>query len=254
MPPRRRASFDTFRDKKPTPTSPDLYWIDQYGEEHFAPARKDIAAFPFETARQCRRGAKYRDQKNSQGWGLVTQIDAQVWCESIEEQNALILVDHGFRVAAISSQPFCIVFADGRRHIPDFFLRLTNGARVVYDVKPPERLTEEDRAIFDATRMLCAKIGWSFIETEPYDEQINFLVYFLSNYRTHENAAPPEHIELVHDALSWPISLALLLTRVGESVPIHEIYWMMWKRFVGVDLLNEIRLHSEVRWLGNDAN
>jgi hypothetical protein len=169
------------------------------------------------------------------------------------EQNALIHIDHALRVRAISSQPFCIVFADGRRHIPDFFLRLTNGARVVYDVKPPQLVSEEDEAIFQATRLLCARIGWSFIETAPYDEQANFVINVLSNYRTRENAAPPEHVDLVHDALAWPTSLALLLSRVGEVVPIHEIYWMMWKQIVGINHDHEIRLDSEVRWLGNDA-
>ena len=46
-----------------------------------------------------------------------------------------------------------------RKHTPDYFVRTADGTGVVIDVRPDQR-TAKDAEVFDATAVVCAKVGW----------------------------------------------------------------------------------------------
>jgi len=65
-----------------------------------------------------------------------------------------MLLDFDPAVAAFSSQPFTLLWHDGRRerrHTPDFFARLADGTGLVVDVRPDERIGERDAEAFAVT-------------------------------------------------------------------------------------------------------
>lgn len=75
--------------------------------------------------------------------------------ESRFERTALTVLDFGGDVAAVSSNPLWLLWprgADPKRHAPDFFARRRDGSVLVIDVKPQERLTDQDRSL---SRFLC---------------------------------------------------------------------------------------------------
>ena len=64
-----------------------------------------------------------------------------------------MLMDFDPAVRAVSSQPFWIRWRDGddrfRRHAPDFFARMADGAAVIVDVRPGDRIPPRDAETFE---------------------------------------------------------------------------------------------------------
>src|SRR5258708_40368134 len=74
-----------------------------------------------------------------------------------------MLLDFDPDVIAVSSQPFCLTWADrprARRHVPDFFARLADGSALGIDVRPDELIGPDDAEGFAATQRACAAGGW----------------------------------------------------------------------------------------------
>lgn len=83
--------------------------------------------------------------------------------ESWLERSALIGLDFDVRVVGIASQPFWLVWFDGRRvrrHAPDYFAWLADGSGMVVDVRADDRVEVKDAEAFAATA--CAEVGWVF--------------------------------------------------------------------------------------------
>ena len=76
-----------------------------------------------------------------------------------------MLLDFDPDVTAVSSQPFWLRWQgeDGRdrRHAPDFPSRLADGAGVVVDIRPDDRIPEKDAEVFAvySSRVLSGGLG-----------------------------------------------------------------------------------------------
>jgi len=69
-------------------------------------------------------------------------------------------------VVGVAAQPMWLRWTGepGRsvRHAPDYFARRADGTGVVIDVRPDQRIGDQDAAVFAATARLCAQVGWEY--------------------------------------------------------------------------------------------
>jgi hypothetical protein len=49
-----------------------------------------------------------------------------------------------------------------RRHAPGFFVRRADGTGVLIDVRPDERVSAADSAVFAATAAMAGLAGWAY--------------------------------------------------------------------------------------------
>ena len=54
-----------------------------------------------------------------------------------------------------------VEYAD-RSHAPDFFVRRADGTGVLIDVRPDERVSAADSAVFAATAAMARQAGWAY--------------------------------------------------------------------------------------------
>jgi hypothetical protein len=122
----------------------------------------DALRAAFEAVPPVRSFARYRGQRSNTGLWWSASTGGHVGVRVLVERDHLMLLDFDPKVVAIASQPFRLHYDDGtcaRRHVPDFFVRLTDGTGVVLDVRPAARVKPADAAVFVATGRACALVG-----------------------------------------------------------------------------------------------
>ena len=71
----------------------------------------------------------------------------------------LMALDADPGVEAVASQPMWLHWAGeagpARRHAPDFFVRRVDGTVVLVDVRPDDRVSPADQAVFEATAAMA---------------------------------------------------------------------------------------------------
>jgi hypothetical protein len=131
-----RRPNNPFAHVQPLPNRTLLAWVDGHGRPHQAAANRKATSIDFHLAGIARQGAKYPNRRNYEGFYWCSQTKSHVWYESMAEYTALMWMDYSYDVAAVASQPMCIVFPDGHRHYPDYFVVLGTGDQLVVDVRP----------------------------------------------------------------------------------------------------------------------
>ncbi len=63
-----------------------------------------------------------------------------------------MVLDADHAVVGVTSQPFRFRWGDGRRHVPDYFVRLSDGSGRVVDVRCDDRISDADAELFDTIR------------------------------------------------------------------------------------------------------
>ncbi|MDT0470324.1 TnsA-like heteromeric transposase endonuclease subunit, partial [Streptomyces gibsoniae] len=142
----------------------------------------------------------YRGRRSHQGLYWFSRSRSQVHFESRFEKTALIVLDFEGDAAAVSSNPFWLLWPKGAkpvRHAPDFFVRCRDGSVVVVDVKPAERLTEKDRAQHDRTSAICRELGWKYREFVAMDDVVERNLRLLGAYRHPRFALPVDNRTLI---------------------------------------------------------
>ena len=98
----------------------------------------------------------------------------------------VMLLDFDPDVNAVSSQPFCLTWANqprAHRHVPDFFARLADGSALVIDVRPDELIGADDAEVFAATQRACMAVGWGYRRVGVVDAVLAANVRWLSGFR-----------------------------------------------------------------------
>jgi hypothetical protein len=140
----------------------------------------------FERAAPVRSFPSFREQASFSGLYYAATMDAQSGFESWLERDMAMMLDFDPDVAAFSSQPFWLTWAqDGkrRRHAPDYFARLADGTGVVIDVRPDDRIEPRDAEAFAATERACREVGWVFRRTPGPGLVLAANVRWLAGYR-----------------------------------------------------------------------
>lgn len=75
-----------------------------------------------------------------------------------------MFLDFSPEVVAFSSQPFWLTWRDerSRKHAPDFFARMADGTGLLIDVRPDDRIDENDAEVLALTRRACEAVGRSY--------------------------------------------------------------------------------------------
>jgi hypothetical protein len=190
-----------------------------------------------------RRVRSHRGQRNYCGdWWLQTlkrHVTFESWCE----RDHLIALDFDPEVAAVAAQPFSLSFqaSDGcqREHVPDFFVRMVNGASVVVDVRPDNLIGVVDVEKFVATAQLCAQHGWTYRRVGEIPSPWIDNVRWLAGYR-HERVRTTsiaDAVRAITAAVSSAIPLGVLADEIGERVVVlPTIFHMLWRQELLVDL------------------
>ncbi|MEV6962239.1 TnsA-like heteromeric transposase endonuclease subunit [Streptomyces sp. NPDC051207] len=124
--------------------------------------------------------------KSFAGWYFCATTGDHIGYESWLERDRLILLDADPHVVGIASQPFWLHWHDGergRRHAPDYFVRLADGRARVVDVRAADRVDDATAEAFAATERACQAAGWEFLHTGVPDLVLMANMRWLSRYR-----------------------------------------------------------------------
>ena len=167
------------------------------------------------------------------GWWFFATTGTHVGFESWLERDHVMLLDFDPTVRAVSSQPFWLRWYDEqgkvRRHAPDFFVRRTDGAGVVVDVRPDDRIPERDAEVFAVTASACALAGWEYRRLGDLDSVLTSNVRWLSRYRQ-ARCLVPEIAEALLEVFAQARGLFDGATAVGERLGVLPVlFHLMWQ-------------------------
>lgn len=162
-----------------------------------------------------------------------------VFHESTMEFTAVMLLDHLFDVRNIAAQPMLLTFEDGSWHYPDFLVTDVYDSRLLVDVHPKSRTTEEDERKHRLTGEMCDRVGWRYLVIDDFTQVMQWNLAMLCRYH-HPRFAPDAKTRariarLVSDGPVFDdVRSALTTEKPGEHLP--ALFHMMWRREVTFDL------------------
>jgi hypothetical protein len=141
---------------------------DAGGVERRAPL-VEAAAWRLWDARPIREFTSFKGQGHISGLYYWASGDYHVGFESLLEEAILKQLDFDETVVDVASQPCELMFANGRRHLPDFFIGLRDGRRGLIDVSTEEAAKGDRKGgLLALTEVACRAAGWLYrVETEP---------------------------------------------------------------------------------------
>jgi hypothetical protein len=151
-----------------------------------------------------------------------------------------MLMDFDPAVRAVSSQPFWIRWRDGddrfRRHAPDFFARMADGAAVIVDVRPDDRIPPRDAETFAVTAAACESAGWEYRRSGDLDPVLVANVRWLSRYR-HRRCLVPGIASALLEAFAGGRGLFEGAELAGDRLrTLPVLFHLMWQRQLAADL------------------
>jgi hypothetical protein len=168
----------------------------------------------FEHVSPVRSFGSFQGQRSFPGSWWFATTGKHVGFESWVERDAVMLLDFDPDVIAVSSQPFCLTWADqpgARRHVPDFFARLADGSALVIDVRPDELIGQDDAGVFAATQWACAAVGWGYRRVGVVDAVLAANVRWLSGFRLRRCVNALAGSELVRRVAAGPMRVTDLV-------------------------------------------
>ena len=140
----------------------------------------------------------------------------------------------------ISSQLMWIHWPKGhvpKSHAPDYFARHRKGDGEIIDVRPERLIDENTAAVFEATRVLCAEVGFRYRVISDLSPQLDRNLKFLSPYRDRGWAPPTEAMRSLASLGGTSIlGLAQHLCPDDVTLGLGQAYWLIWHQAVRADL------------------
>lgn len=194
----------------------------------------DVARVPFERCAPVRSFPSWPHKRHYSGHHWLQRLDMHVPFESLAERTFLLELDRWPVVAGVSSQPMWIAWPRaGRKHAPDFFVRLADCTGFVVDVRPLERIDDRAREQFDRTARFCQAAGLRYGVYSPESLARDANLRFLMRYRDPKWRDPralaslPRGAHLVGD----------LVDHLSElETPAAAVYHLIWAGELIVDL------------------
>lgn len=218
-----------------------------------------LTAEPFEDALPIREFFAWPGKRNYEGLWWSSTTKRHTGFESLLERQYLLSADHDPDVVGVSSQPLAILWpkgtqdAEGRRfrdHVPDFFVRLSNGDGRLVDVRRPDKAETHQFAL---TRALCDKIGWRYEVFTGLDEQVAHALTWLGGYRMDRYApSSPEVAQHLVEAFTPATSLRAGVARAARSSGVQKdlvqanVLNLLFTGMLCTDLSQPLTMDSEV--------
>jgi hypothetical protein len=208
----------------------------------------DVAAnIAFEHVRPVRSFPSYKGQRNYPGLYYAATMDAHVEFESWLERDEAMALDFSPEVVAFAAQPFWLFWPDTdrvRSHAPDFFARDVDGAGIVVDCRPAERIKPRDEAIFDATRRACELIGWQYRLVTGHDPVWLANVRWLAGYKHSRHF---QDVVVARLLATFTKAQPLLegVAKVGDPIAVLPVlYHLLWTGRLRADLADLLQPES----------
>ncbi len=159
--------------------------------------------------------------------------------ESLEEARLLLALDFVGAVAEVVCQPFRLRFAtaDGpAEHIPDV-LAVTAGGTWLIDVRPSDRIGEDDRVKFAASAEAALACGWRYLVVPGWMPYVTATLDTLSSQRRPLADPPGLQSVLLDRASARPRSFAdLVAGTIAPPVARAQLLHLLWHRGLSIDL------------------
>jgi hypothetical protein len=216
-----------------------VVFVDEAGAKQSG-ALEVLWSVGFERVSPVRSFGSFQGQRSFQGSWWFATTGEHVGFESWVERDAVMLLDFDPDVIAVSSQPFCLTWANqprARRHVPDFFARLADGSALVIDVRPDELIGADDAEVFAATQRACAAVGWGYRRVGAVDAVLAANVRWLSGFRHRRCVNALAGSELVRRVAAGPMTVTGLVAFAGDRVAVlPALYHLLWRGVLDVDL------------------
>ena len=129
------------------------------------PLAGELAGVSVEAALPIRRFYSWKGKRNYEGRWWCSTSGGHVEFESLLERDALMIADFDVDIFAVAAQPLAFLWPrhikGSTYHVPDFFVRLSNGDGRIVDVKRHAAVGSSE-AQFALTRAACNEIGWQY--------------------------------------------------------------------------------------------
>lgn len=213
-----------------------------------------VSLIRFEDAEPIRKFYAWPHRRVYDGlyWSSTTR--SHVEFESLLEREFLMTSDFDTEVADISAQPLAILWAYRKRgprhHVPDYFVRLSDGRGRLVDVRRPDKAEDEQ---FEMTRALCAQIGWDYEVFTGLPAQREVNLRFLAGFRADRYQPEEPLIGLLQDCYSPATSFkagllrAVRQTKVAKEQVHGHVLWMIFHSLLLLDLDAPISMDTPVR-------
>jgi hypothetical protein len=194
----------------------------------------------FERMSPVRGFASFRGQRNWPGWWWFSRTGAHVGYESWVERDVLMALDADPGVEAVASQPMWLHWVSdagkARRHVPDFFVRRVDGTGVLVDVRPDDRVSPADQAVFEATAAMARQVGWAYDRVGELSAVLAANLRWLAGYR-HPRFALAAVMAALAEVFAEPGPLRAGAARVGDPVAVLPVLFaMLWRGTLAADL------------------
>ncbi|MEV2226929.1 TnsA-like heteromeric transposase endonuclease subunit [Nocardia vinacea] len=193
----------------------------------------------FERCSPARRFPSYRGQRSFPGWWWFATTGGHVGYESWLERDHLIALDADAEVIGVASQPFSLRWRDGtrvRRHVPDYFVRMRDGAAVVVDVRADDRVEPEDAEVFEAAGRACESVGWEYRRVGEPDPVLAANLRWLSGYR-HPRCLRDEIAAQLEGVFTASTELLAGARAVGDPIVVlPTLFHLLWTGRLVADL------------------
>lgn len=169
--------------------------------------------------------------------------------ESLAERRLLLALDFVGGVEEVLAQPFRLKFssAEGKgEHTPDF-LALAPGAGWLVDVRPADRIEEEDVLRFAAAGQAAAAAGWRYAVVARWRGEVMTGIDTLSARRRGMTDRLGLQARLLELAGSRPLRFGELVdaTAVPAMARAHAVH-LLWHRRLAVDLAQPL---GDASWI-----
>ena len=227
----------------------------EYADAGCGRERRPLAAcwhLRFERMSPVRGFASFRGQRNWPGWWWFSRTGTHVGYESWVERDTLMALDADPGVEAVASQPMWLHWADesgrARRHAPDFFVRRADGTGVLVDVRPDERISAADGAVFAATAAMAGQAGWAYCRVgEPPTVRAANLRW-LAGYR-HPRYARAAVMAALAEVFAEPGPLRAGAAEVGDPLAVLPVLFaMLWRGGLAADLDSRVLDSGSTVW------
>lgn len=219
------------------------------------PLSAAVGSVRVERATPIREFFSWPGKRNYEGLYWSSTNRSHVEFESLLEREYLLSADSEPDIVAIAAQPLALLWPRGtgghHDHVPDFFVRLSNGDGRVVDVRSPERL-EKNGEQFALTRKVCDEIGWHYEVFTGLAPEHAHNLRWLAGYRHDRNAPSTDTAELIQHCLEYPLSLQDAVCRLSAAtclsadVVMANVLHLIWRQILHTDLSRPLSMTSEV--------
>lgn len=231
-----KAKLSVFKSIRPNSSGTVAAWID--ASRHVRQALADsLSGLEIATALPARKGAKYQHRSHYEGYYWCAGTQSLVWHESMTEYTALMALDFGLQLRAAAAQPMYLIFPDGMRHFPDYFVLDETGIPTLVDVRA-ESQQARSQAQFDATAKLCSQLGWDYLLLGELEPVARGNLECIAGWR-HPRYAPLPNTQA--DIIAFAGTgrpFGQIAARLADGVPgraVHHLYKLMWDRQLRFD-------------------